>query len=155
MAATGVFFLLQTVKWLLNYFIEMYLCTPMWWKAYLWRSHVLFVICIDWCPIWIWIWILVFNVTFSNISAISCRPVLVVDEARVLGENQSLKIPEKVNRSQKFKDRQYKVSSFCFTSGTRHVVTFSNISAISCRPVLVVDEARVLGENHRPWASNW
>jgi len=30
--------------------------------------------------------------------------------------------------------------------------TFSNISAISWRPVLVVEEAR---ENHRPWASNW
>jgi len=33
--------------------------------------------------------------------------------------------------------------------------TFSNISAISWRPVLVVEEAGVLGENHRPWASNW
>jgi hypothetical protein len=30
--------------------------------------------------------------------------------------------------------------------------TFSNISAISWRPVLVVEDAR---ENHRPWASNW
>jgi len=30
--------------------------------------------------------------------------------------------------------------------------TFSNISAISWRPVLVVEET---GENHRPWASNW
>jgi hypothetical protein len=30
--------------------------------------------------------------------------------------------------------------------------TFSNISAISWPPVLVVEEA---GENHRPWASNW
>ena len=30
--------------------------------------------------------------------------------------------------------------------------TFSNISAISWRPALVVEEA---GENHRPWASNW
>jgi hypothetical protein len=29
--------------------------------------------------------------------------------------------------------------------------TFSNISAISWQPVLVVEEA---GENHRPWASN-
>jgi hypothetical protein len=29
--------------------------------------------------------------------------------------------------------------------------TFGNISAISWRPVLVVEEA---GENHRPWASN-
>jgi len=30
--------------------------------------------------------------------------------------------------------------------------TFSNISTISWRPVLVVEEA---GANHRPWASNW
>jgi hypothetical protein len=29
----------------------------------------------------------------------------------------------------------------------------SNISAISWRPVLVVDETGVSGENHRPWAS--
>jgi len=29
--------------------------------------------------------------------------------------------------------------------------TFSNISAISWRPVLVVEEP---GETHRPWASN-
>ena len=34
-------------------------------------------------------------------------------------------------------------------------VTFSNISAISWRPVLVVEEAGVPGENYRPWASNW
>ena len=33
--------------------------------------------------------------------------------------------------------------------------TFSSISAMSCRPVLVVEEAGVPGENHRPWASNW
>jgi hypothetical protein len=32
--------------------------------------------------------------------------------------------------------------------------TFSNISAISWRPVLVVEEAGVPGKNHRPWASN-
>jgi hypothetical protein len=32
--------------------------------------------------------------------------------------------------------------------------TFSNISAISWRPVLVVEEVGVPGENHRPWASN-
>jgi hypothetical protein len=37
--------------------------------------------------IWIWIWILVFNATFSNISAISWRPVLVVEEARLPGQN--------------------------------------------------------------------
>jgi hypothetical protein len=33
------------------------------------------------------IWFLVFNATFSNISAISWRPVLVVEEAGVSGEN--------------------------------------------------------------------
>jgi hypothetical protein len=33
--------------------------------------------------------------------------------------------------------------------------TFSNISAISWRPVLVVEEARVPRQNHQPWASNW
>jgi hypothetical protein len=33
--------------------------------------------------------------------------------------------------------------------------TFSNILAISWRPVLVVEEAGVPGENRRPWTSNW
>ena len=33
--------------------------------------------------------------------------------------------------------------------------TFSNISAISWRLALVVEEAGVPGENHRPWANNW
>ena len=33
--------------------------------------------------------------------------------------------------------------------------TFNNISVMSWRPVLVVEEAGVPGENHRPWASNW
>ena len=33
--------------------------------------------------------------------------------------------------------------------------TFSNISAILWQPVLVVEEAGVPGEKHRPWANNW
>jgi len=33
--------------------------------------------------------------------------------------------------------------------------TFSNVSAISWWPVLVVEEAGVPGKNHRSWASNW
>ena len=32
--------------------------------------------------------------------------------------------------------------------------TFINISAISWRPFLVVEEAGAPGENHRPWANN-
>jgi hypothetical protein len=43
----------------------------------------------------------------------------------------------------------YRFDFWCFNA------TFSNISAISWRPVLVVEEAGVPGENHRPWASNW
>jgi hypothetical protein len=41
---------------------------------------------------------------------------------------------------------------FCIDIRIVHLLTFSNISAISWRPVFVVEEA---GENHRPWASNW
>jgi len=41
------------------------------------------------------------------------------------------------------------IDFWCFNA------TFSNISAISWRPVLVMEEAGVPGENHRPWASNW
>ena len=33
--------------------------------------------------------------------------------------------------------------------------TFNNISAISWRPVLLVEETGVLGENHRPTSSHW
>ena len=33
--------------------------------------------------------------------------------------------------------------------------TFNDISAISWQPVLVVEEAGVPEENHRPWTSNW
>jgi hypothetical protein len=33
--------------------------------------------------------------------------------------------------------------------------TFSNISAKSWRPVLVVEEVGVPGENHQPWASSY
>jgi len=41
------------------------------------------------------------------------------------------------------------IDFWCFNA------TFSNISATSWRPVLVVEEAGVPGENHRPRASNW
>ena len=33
--------------------------------------------------------------------------------------------------------------------------TFSNISAIAWRSVLIVEEAGVRGENNRPWTSNF
>jgi len=39
--------------------------------------------------------------------------------------------------------------------GYRLIFGVSTLSAISWRPVLVVEEARIPRENHRPWASNW
>ena len=33
------------------------------------------------------VWFMVFNVTFNNISVISCQSVLLVEETRVAGEN--------------------------------------------------------------------
>jgi hypothetical protein len=44
-------------------------------------------------------------------------------------------------------DSNIDLDFWCFNA------TFSNNSAISWRPVLVVEEAGVPGENHRPWAS--
>ena len=41
------------------------------------------------------------------------------------------------------------IDCWCFNA------TFNNISAISWRPVLVVEEAGVPEENHPPWTSNW
>jgi hypothetical protein len=49
----------------------------------------------------------------------------------------------------KTNEQTFDFDFWCFNA------TFSNISAISWRPVLVVEEAGVPGENHRPWASNW
>ena len=41
------------------------------------------------------------------------------------------------------------------TTGISCALGAAVYSAISWRPVLVVEEAGVHGENHRPWASNW
>ena len=41
------------------------------------------------------------------------------------------------------------ISPFLKNNGPRH------LSAISWRPILVVEEAGVPGENQRPCASNW
>jgi uncharacterized membrane protein YozB (DUF420 family) len=43
----------------------------------------------------------------------------------------------------------FEVDFWCFNA------TFSNISSISWRPVLVMEEAVVPGEYHLPWASDW
>jgi hypothetical protein len=53
----------------------------------------------------------------------------------------------------KIESFQFKVEVILFILFALNA-TFSNISAISWRPVLVVEEAGVPGENHRQWASN-
>jgi hypothetical protein len=53
----------------------------------------------------------------------------------------------------KIESFQFKVEVILFILFALNA-TFSNISTISWRPVLVVEEAGVPGENHRPWASN-
>jgi hypothetical protein len=138
------------------------------------------------------IWFIVFNAPFSNISAISWQPVLMVEEVGVPGENHrpwtSKQVRTKSGRKH-YIDRGTTHTSLspirrefapdfvnCKKGCTRLTAasnkayqlyvwlidwflvfntTFSNISAISWRPVLVVEEAGVPGENHRPWVSNW
>jgi hypothetical protein len=54
------------------------------------------------------------------------------------------------NRSNKHEnDFDWLIDVWCFNA------TFRSISAISWHPVLLVEEAGVPGENHRPWTSNW
>ena len=40
-----------------------------------------------WGFIGLWVSVMVFNTTFNNISAISCRSVLLLEETEVPGEN--------------------------------------------------------------------
>jgi len=58
-----------------------------------------------------------------------------------------------------------KIVTYYYEIGTQIYLSFSAFDmlfhckfillSISWRPVLVVEEAGVPGENHRPWASNW
>jgi hypothetical protein len=62
-----------------------------------------------------------------------CKNTMLINVIHVYRENES------VNQESRS------------TGNSGDNATLSNISAISWRPVLVVEEA---GENHRPWASN-
>ena len=73
---------------------------------------------------------MVFDATFDNISVM-------------------IGIPCWSNSYEQYNNRFDEFDLLCFNA------TFCNISAISCRPVLVVEEAGVPRENHRPWANNW
>ena len=107
---------------------------------------------------------MVFNATFNTISVTSWQSVLLVEETRVPRENHQpaashwqtlshniVSDTAQIYFSSKTKVK-YLIDWFDFLVFN---ATFSDISAISRQQVLVVEEAGVPGENHRPWASNW
>jgi hypothetical protein len=60
-----------------------------------------------------------------------------------------------INQGQSQRDiKVFGIDSSCFRVIVLNA-TFNNISAISWRPVLLVEETGVLGENHRPTSSHW
>jgi hypothetical protein len=66
---------------------------------------------------------------------------------------EKFKDSKEINRNQKLMDRQYNGQN-----GVRVMVfntIFNNISAISWRSVLLVEETRVPRENHWPVPSHW
>ena len=74
-----------------------------------------------------------------------------------LDSSMTLQAPDKVEDELEYLD--FTQPEHIFVSLASSLMTplilifcFNNISAISWRSVLVVEEA---GENHRPWARNW
>ena len=79
-------------------------------------------------------------------------PHALVTVSIITNKSMEARKPSRLNIIAKHRLRSYMIDLidfWCFNA------TFNNISAISWRPVLAVEEAGVPGENHRPWASNW
>jgi len=95
-----------------------------------------------------------FNATFSDISVIQWRSVLLVNEIGIPGENHRPAASH------------WQTLSHNVVSSTTHLIGFG-FDLLCLRPLsaifqlyhgdqfLVVEEAGVPGENHRSWASNW
>jgi hypothetical protein len=103
---------------------------------------------------------MVFKATFNNISAISCRSVLLVKETGVAEENTNLKVAlNTINQHKSAVEVSCRLTKiplltillhaclFLHLLGAKFIATFNNISAISCRSVLLVKETGVAEEN--------
>jgi len=110
-----------------------------------------------------------FNATFNNISAISWRLVLLVEETWVPRENhrpEEWGCPLLLLSFKCFEVCQSSPCRSCRSCGWLYYkmiwcgfivlnATFNNISVISWRSVLLVEETGGPRENHRPAASHW
>ena len=87
-------------------------------------------------------------------------PLMIFGAVGILAGMLALTLPETVNTSlpESVEDakvlKRYKTKYIWFDFIVLNA-TFSNMSAISWRPVLVVEDAGVPGVNHRPGTSNW
>ena len=72
--------------------------------------------------------------------------------ALTLPETVNTSLPESVEDAKVLKRYKTKYIWFDFIVFN---ATFRNMSAISWRPVLGMEEAGVPGENHRPGTNNW
>ena len=89
------------------------------------------------------------------------RPQNCSKKIQLFNAKRLAKIKVKTFQLYKTEELQYANQCLCFVCVLSIVgwflvfnATFSNISAISWRPVLVMEEAGVPRENHRPWTSN-
>ena len=102
---------------------------------------------------------MVFSATFSNISVISWRVVLLVGETGVSGENYrsatshwqtlSHNVVSSIPRLSRIRTHNVKTYALWRIGVMVLSATFSNISVISWPSVLMVEETRVPGENHQ------
>jgi energy-converting hydrogenase Eha subunit E len=121
----------------------------------------------DWCITWepwkpnycFFVCLMVFNATFNNISVISWRSVLLVEETRGPGENHGPVashwqiLSHNVDHMVDWSTATYVIRAYHHQRwfDMVFIATFNNISVISWRSVLLVEETGVLREKPSHW----